>query len=779
MTFFGGSNPINSGTSVVVTEVNGETGVVTLDIPSDDEITALAITAATQVQAAVTELGALAPAVNSLIAAGDNAVTAAMTTRPAQNVVFTDNVTLQQWRATVEAALVAAGSSAPVNTVQPTAATGTATVGSTQTSTTGTWTGTGGGTPYLYKWYQQDATTGVRTIIAGANASTYVAQASDYGYKLIHAVAGQAASGVTAAYVFATAPTSTIGTTLATNSGTVPAISGSAPAGSTLSLAMGVWTGATNGWSAQWYVGGSAYGSPTAISTSTPITFVTTDAMVGLAVSAVVYGYNSVNVPSAGVNATGPVTVTGTTPAVVNTAAPAWPATVYLAVQATLTPGTWTGTIDSTRVYDFYRNGTAPANLVRTGNTVALFTPQTSEGVIVGDTLYMIEKVTETATGTVYSKVSLGKVVSATPATLAASTAQTGLSWIAGSAISAVIPVTATGGTSPYTYTVSPALPSGLTMAAATGQITGTPASAVGLTTYTVTVNDSAASTPATSTFTATVSASVTALTAATMPVYAIVTGGGGTYNRTADQTVSGVVRLGPVADPHGSGRTLDLHRIVGSLGTGTECRCELYWGDVLNFPSSTETWMAFAVERKSGETMSASSSDDTLLVFQTHTPMNGDTQPPIGLFYKRQNNTVFWQRSWQTAAASFDGSVYTTSTQAVSVDHSETMPAAGVMVSYIVRYKSGWTAGMNPVLEVWRKQGASGSWEQIITNNTGFNEYNNPNLSYTRSYPRLGPYKWSSSYWNDTSLAFYMSPLYFEQGAGKYANAQQALLGL
>ena len=54
-------------------------------------------------------------------------------------------------------------------------------------------------------------------------------------------------------------------------------------------------------------------------------------------------------------------------------------------------------------------------------------------------------------------------------------------------------PVTGSGGTGTLTYTVSPALPTGLSMASTTGAISGTPTAASGPTVYTVTVADQAA----------------------------------------------------------------------------------------------------------------------------------------------------------------------------------------------------------------------------------------------------------------------------------------------
>jgi hypothetical protein len=67
-------------------------------------------------------------------------------------------------------------------------------------------------------------------------------------------------------------------------------------------------------------------------------------------------------------------------------------------------------------------------------------------------------------------------------------------------------PVTASGGTAPYTFAITPSLPAGLALNTSTGAITGTPTTTSGVTTHTVTVTDSAGAN-ATSSFSLTVSA--------------------------------------------------------------------------------------------------------------------------------------------------------------------------------------------------------------------------------------------------------------------------------
>jgi hypothetical protein len=107
----------------------------------------------------------------------------------------------------------------------------------------------------------------------------------------------------------------------------------------------------------------------------------------------------------------------------------------------------------------------------------------------------------------------------------------------AGTAAAGFIPVTATGGTTPYAFAITPALPPSLVFNPANGEITGTPDAALALTTFTVTVTDAAGATSF-KTFNLTVNGPLVAnqtiptktLTATTAAVAFIpVTGGGGT----------------------------------------------------------------------------------------------------------------------------------------------------------------------------------------------------------------------------------------------------------
>jgi hypothetical protein len=96
--------------------------------------------------------------------------------------------------------------------------------------------------------------------------------------------------------------------------------------------------------------------------------------------------------------------------------------------------------------------------------------------------------------------------------TLTATTAIPTTTLVTGQVAAAFTPVTGSGGTAPLSYSVSPALPAGLTMSTTTGQITGTPTVTTNATTYTVTVTDATSAT-ATATFSLTVNSATTSIT--------------------------------------------------------------------------------------------------------------------------------------------------------------------------------------------------------------------------------------------------------------------------
>ena len=149
-------------------------------------------------------------------------------------------------------------------------------------------------------------------------------------------------------------------------------------------------------------------------------------------------------------------------------------------------------------------------------------------------------------------------------------------------------PVTAAGGTAPYTFTITPALPGGLILNPGTGAISGAPLAAMAVTTFTVTVTDVSAAT-ASSSFSLTVNGAVVAtpaiasraLTAGVAAVaFTPVTGADGTppyafavtpslpVNLTLNAT-TGVISGTPSAATASASYTVTITDSVGGSASG------------------------------------------------------------------------------------------------------------------------------------------------------------------------------------------------------------------
>ena len=98
-----------------------------------------------------------------------------------------------------------------------------------------------------------------------------------------------------------------------------------------------------------------------------------------------------------------------------------------------------------------------------------------------------------------YSSASISTIPLAPPAPTATQAIPT-TTLVKNVAVTSFIPVTGSGGTPSYTFTISPTLTTGLSISASTGAITGTPTATKTATTYTVTITDSASPTKATAT---------------------------------------------------------------------------------------------------------------------------------------------------------------------------------------------------------------------------------------------------------------------------------------
>ncbi len=251
-----------------------------------------------------------------------------------------------------------------------------------------------------------------------------------------------------------------------------------------------------------------------------------------------------------------------------------------------------------------------------------------------------------------------------------------------------------------------------------------------------------------------------------------------GTYDGVSAKIWSGNVILGPVLDPNGSGLTVNLHRIMEAAPPAwrTTHRSELLWGST-TLPPGVDTWQAFAVMRKPGEQYVTTTSNDAILVFQSHTPESGDTGPPYSLILDNRfdgMDTLRWRASYNEHPPSewdYNGGPYPTRYDSPWL-HDEPMLPEGIWYRYIVHYRAGYATSHAPILEVWRAR--PGAAYDLLFTYTGLNAYNGGD-----GYVRIGPYKWDANWYGQPSLAFYMTPLYYGRGTDLFAEAAAALCAL
>ena len=200
-------------------------------------------------------------------------------------------------------------------------------------------------------------------------------------------------------------------------------------------------------------------------------------------------------------------------------------ATITIAVSgtATLSPGTQTVTgrvgaaITATTAFTSTGLGTRyfsiapalPAGLVFSSSTGVLSGTATAAR---GATTYVVTA----ADGTNYAVATMRLTISAVPLMTPASQAVSGVVGTAIATTSVFVAPTLTDTSGTKTFTVSPALPAGLTLNAATGTVSGTPTAVSTQTTYIVTATDG--TNFATSTLTIVVAATAAATTTTTVP---------------------------------------------------------------------------------------------------------------------------------------------------------------------------------------------------------------------------------------------------------------------
>ena len=278
---------------------------------------------------------------------------------------------------------VAHAAAVPGNTVLP-AISGTAKDGQTLTSTTGTWSGSP--TSYTRAWQRCDSAGANCVVISGATATTYLATSADVGKTIRVKVTATNSSGsgnaasAASAVVTAAAPVNTA----------VPAITGTAKDGQTLTSMTGTWTGTTPiSYTRQWRRCDTAGVNCADISGATATTYVLGAGDVGQTIKVVIGASNTAGSASAASAAT--ATVTAAAPA--NTAVPAISGTAKEGQLLTATTGTWTGSATIAYAYQWQSctGSTCTAISGATSSTYRLLSAQ------VGKTIKVVVTATNSA----------------------------------------------------------------------------------------------------------------------------------------------------------------------------------------------------------------------------------------------------------------------------------------------------------------------------------------------------------------------------------------------
>ena len=190
---------------------------------------------------------------------------------------------------------------APANTIVPAVA-GQAVQGQALSTSNGSWSNSP--TSYAYQWQDCNSSGGSCVNIAGATSSSYTLGAGDVGSTVRSVVTATNAGGSASA---SSAATTTVTAAAAPVNTAVPAISGTAQVGATLSSSTGSWSDSPTSYGYQWEDCNSSGGSCSPISGASASTYTLGSGDVGDTVRSVVTACDASGCASAASGATGVV----------------------------------------------------------------------------------------------------------------------------------------------------------------------------------------------------------------------------------------------------------------------------------------------------------------------------------------------------------------------------------------------------------------------------------------------------------------------------------------
>jgi hypothetical protein len=227
---------------------------------------------------------------------------------------------------------------APVNMAVP-AVSGTAMQGQSLSTSNGTWSNSP--TSYAYQWQDCDSSGSNCMNVSGATSSSYTPTRGDVNHTMRALVAASNTGGSALATSAQTPLVSTPSPAAPVNTA-VPAVSGTATQGQTLSTSNGTWSGSPTGYAYQWQDCNSSGASCTNVSGATSSSYTLTSGDVNHTVRAVVTASNA----GGSTLATSAQTVVVFSPppaAPVNTALPAVSGTATQGQTLNTSNGSWNG----------------------------------------------------------------------------------------------------------------------------------------------------------------------------------------------------------------------------------------------------------------------------------------------------------------------------------------------------------------------------------------------------------------------------------------------------